>query len=196
MVAKTETFQDNFDDNSIDPTKWNNLDGSQIVETNYELEITNTLSTTFYEIQSVNQYDLTSSYVFVKLVVDNPALLYNDPSFLVFIDGDNYLVFLIESNVLYAQYYSGGTQHPVSNVAYNATNHKWLRMRESGGTTYWDTSPDGLTWTNFTSAGNPIVLTSVYISLGSGTYSVSGVTTARFDNLNTLGSAICAWIGQ
>lgn len=32
-------------------------------------------------------------------------------------------------------------------VTYDATAHAWLQIRETGGTVYWETSPDGHTWT-------------------------------------------------
>jgi hypothetical protein len=193
---KTEKLRDDFYDNSLDLGKWINYGGIQVVETNHELEITNTITAGYYYIDSLLAYNLTGSYVFVKLVVDNPALLYNDPSFLVFIDGDNYITYIIQENVLYAEYCVGGVPTLVNYDAYDATNHKWLRMRESGGTTYWDTSPDGLTWTNFTSAGNPIVFTNIYVELSSGAYAdTTGTTIARFSDLNIVEIPTC-WFGM
>lgn len=41
-MAKTETLQDDFNDNSLDTNKWINYGGDQVVETNQELEITTT----------------------------------------------------------------------------------------------------------------------------------------------------------
>jgi hypothetical protein len=32
-------------------------------------------------------------------------------------------------------------------LTYSAIDHRWLRMRESSGTFYWETSPDGVDWT-------------------------------------------------
>ena len=32
-------------------------------------------------------------------------------------------------------------------ITWNATTHRWLRLRETSGTVYWETSPDGETWT-------------------------------------------------
>lgn len=37
-------------------------------------------------------------------------------------------------------------------LPYDPIAHAWLRIRESGGTLYWDVSPDGSAWTNFLSA--------------------------------------------
>jgi hypothetical protein len=40
-------------------------------------------------------------------------------------------------------------------LTYNSTDHAWLRFRESAGTLYWDTSPDGVDWTNRRTATTP-----------------------------------------
>jgi hypothetical protein len=40
-------------------------------------------------------------------------------------------------------------------VTYNATTHKFLRLREDGTNVYWDTSPDGTTWTNQRTLATP-----------------------------------------
>lgn len=52
---------------------------------------------------------------------------------------------------------------------YNATTHRWIRIRETGGTIYWERSPDGLTWTALrTSTTTGYTLTGGYVELGSG----------------------------
>lgn len=79
----------------------------------------------------------------------------------------------------------GGTLVTYSNAgtsvigAYNATTHRWVRIREAAGTMYWDTSPDGVTWTQRRSeatAGH--ALSGGYIELGS-----ANVATF-YDNMN------------
>lgn len=40
-------------------------------------------------------------------------------------------------------------------VTYSATTHKFLRLREDGANVYWDTSPDGSTWTNQRTLATP-----------------------------------------
>lgn len=45
-------------------------------------------------------------------------------------------------------------------VTYSATTHKFLRLREDGTNVYWDTSPDGTTWTNRRTLATPAWVTS------------------------------------
>ncbi|MGW6481318.1 hypothetical protein ACWGDS_26055 [Streptomyces sp. NPDC055059] len=40
-------------------------------------------------------------------------------------------------------------------ITYDPVAHAWLRIRETGGALYWDTSPDGTTWTNRRTAPSP-----------------------------------------
>lgn len=44
-------------------------------------------------------------------------------------------------------------------LTYNATTHKFLRLREDGTNVYWDTSPDGATWTNRRTLATPAWVT-------------------------------------
>lgn len=69
---------------------------------------------------------------------------------------------------------------------YNATNHLWWRMRESGGTVYWDTSPDGLTWTNLGSVAHQLSVGSVALKLQAGHWNAADADgpNAIYDNLN------------
>jgi hypothetical protein len=41
-------------------------------------------------------------------------------------------------------------------LTYSPTDHAWLRFREDAGTLYWDTSPDGVDWTNRRTATTPV----------------------------------------
>lgn len=45
-------------------------------------------------------------------------------------------------------------------VTYSAVTHKFLRLREDGTNVYWDTSPDGTTWTNRRTLATPGWVTS------------------------------------
>lgn len=45
------------------------------------------------------------------------------------------------------------------NLTYDAAAHAWVRIRESGGSVYWDTSPDGTTWTTRKTAATPSWIT-------------------------------------
>jgi hypothetical protein len=80
-----------------------------------------------------------------------------------------------------------GVATQIASTAYVADNHRFLRIREASGTTYWDYSADGITWTNLTSQANPITMTALEVAIEAGTYaSEASDTSAKFDDFNTL----------
>jgi endoglucanase len=78
-------------------------------------------------------------------------------------------------------------------ITYSATTHAWVRLRESGGTVFWETSPDGTTWTNrrTTNAGTPTWMTATSNeSLFFLAHRNSGTTNfSEVDNVNVSGVA-------
>lgn len=74
-------------------------------------------------------------------------------------------------------------------IAYSAVTHLWLRLREDGTNVYWDTSPDGTTWTNRRTLATPAWVTAAVdtCALDLFCYRDAGVTDfAEYDNVNTL----------
>lgn len=74
-------------------------------------------------------------------------------------------------------------------LTYDAVNHLWLRLREDGTNVYWDTSPNGSTWTNRRTLATPAWVTAAVdqCALDLYAYRDAGVTDyAEYDNVNTL----------
>lgn len=74
-------------------------------------------------------------------------------------------------------------------ITYDATNHLWLRLREDGTNVYWDTSPNGSTWTNRRTLATPAWITAAVdtCAVDLFCYRDAGVTDfATYDNVNTL----------
>lgn len=70
-------------------------------------------------------------------------------------------------------------------ITYDATEHRWWRFRESQGTSYMETSPDGKTWTTQVNFKTPMFASNVRIKFGmSATGDVKTGSTSIFDNLN------------
>lgn len=83
------------------------------------------------------------------------------------LDDTRLLAFVIENGTLYARQVDGG---PASNVtaSFDPVAHRWLQISESGGTTKWETSPDGLTWSTLVSRTTPSWATTVRPVLSAG----------------------------
>lgn len=74
-------------------------------------------------------------------------------------------------------------------LTYSATDHKFLRISEDGANVYWDTSPDGSTWTNRRTLATPAwVTTSVdTCALDLSAHRDAGTADeAQYDMANTL----------
>ncbi|HTL37771.1 MAG TPA: hypothetical protein VL326_31785, partial [Kofleriaceae bacterium] len=66
--------------------------------------------------------------------------------------------------------------------------HRFWRIRQQGGTTYWDTSPDGINYLEQVSTANVFTPTTGTITFGAGTFtSVVNGGNARFESVNAKG---------
>jgi hypothetical protein len=68
-------------------------------------------------------------------------------------------------------------------IANDTTAQRHWRVRESAGTVFWETSPDGAAWTQRHSAPSPIDLSAMSVELAAGRYAGSGAVTVRFDQV-------------
>lgn len=184
-MALMQTLSDNFNDNSINTAIW---DADNATESGGQLSIS--LSTgqgTFNGLYSDSTYDLTASYAHVQLVsagslAVNTAELY--PVELYDATQSDYLYWALEyaSDELVA-YKIDGSLSELYRVAYNSSTHAWLRIREASGTIYFDSSTDGLNWTNRASTTVGFAVTALHGAMDA-TNPSSGSTTAVFDNWN------------
>ncbi|CAA9340754.1 MAG: Vanadium haloperoxidase [uncultured Gemmatimonadetes bacterium] len=84
-------------------------------------------------------------------------------------DHDNRVYIAAGDGYLFAAQVVGGAHTHLAIIPYDAWQHRWWRIRESGGTLYFEASPDGCGWSTVVSAPNPILLTQVMVGFGAGT---------------------------
>ena len=163
-MAKMATLQDPFTANALNAALWSSFTGGtstlsyseQGASANLPAVATSSDNGTIY---SNSTYDLTGSYLAAHITtVPNPATgAYANLQGQI--DGNNLVGWLIQSGTLAARYVVTGTITTLVSFPYSPSLHAFWRIRESGGTTFWDTSPDGTNWTNRASAANPITET-------------------------------------
>lgn len=184
-APKIETLTDNFNDNSINATIWNDDNAS---ETGGQMVVTaNTSTGTYNGIASDSRYDLTASSAFIELVnAGDTSLsfttyileLHNDTVDLYwgieYGATDEIVAYKSPDSVNYTEIYR---------ATYDSGIHKWFRIREASGTVYWDTSADGWNWTNRASDATGYDLTALNVFFGVEN-PASGSTTVTFDNFN------------
>lgn len=80
-----------------------------------------------------------------------------------------------------------GATAAYASLPYDAVMHRYWRIRESDGGTFWDTSADGTTWTSRLSAPTAVDVSAVFIELGAGHESPGPgqPVVTRYDHLNT-----------
>lgn len=83
-------------------------------------------------------------------------------------------------------------------LTYNAVDHLFLRLREDGTNVYWDTSPDGSTWTNRRTLATPawVVADANACALDMSSHRDAGTADyAEYDLVNTLSNG-AVWTGS
>ncbi|HYW13755.1 MAG TPA: hypothetical protein VE871_17465, partial [Longimicrobium sp.] len=199
-MAKAHTLVDNFNDDTTNATLWVVGDNptpaaGRIREVNGRLEIRPEPSAAgsnldFYE--SATTYDLTASQVMVE-VVEALSRSVGTTTFLsARINATNEIYLAIENGgMLVAISEVGGVATVQESIPYDDRLHRWLRLRERGGFTYWETSADGTEWVTVARAPNPITLTAVKLATGAGTYqAVAYPGFAVLDNFNVQNTAL------
>lgn len=142
-------------------------------------------------LSSTSTYNLTGSYFFARVL----PYIYTDSetALQLYLDANDTIAFAYSGGDIAATVVQGGvvTQSPF--VAYNAVNHAWWRIREASGVLYFDTAPDGATWTNFWSTPYTMTVTALYAGAYTGVYSPGTVTgTAYLTDVNVVPAAAAA----
>lgn len=188
-INAADTFSDNFDDNALDLHNWENWGGAQVVETGQQLVVTIPNATAdYYGLETTHDFDFTGSRGFVEVVsISDVTPDELEVEFQCIFDADNRVFFVIGGSTLIAYEEVAGVTTNLVSDTYSATDHKWLQIRESGGTTFWEVSPDGQAgnWTTFHSKATPITMTSNYYNVDAGCWDTShGEVVVTFDNFN------------
>lgn len=188
-LPKMSTFVDDF--TTQDTTKWggwsanNTVTGgrAQLVVTNgYESIYTNA------------RYDLTGSAA--QIEVPQAPNLGNGTTgafFILHATGTVRLLIGYESGNLVTGWTNAAGADDKTGIPYDAVAHRFWRIREAAGTTYWETAPDGTTWTVRRTLADPIPSTALDVILNAGYYGTeSAPGVALFDNVNTVPVSVAA----
>jgi hypothetical protein len=167
-MAKAHTLSDNFNDNATDTSKWTTFGYASEVNQRLELRIGGLSKSASGYVSNV-AYELTGSSFKVQVTQTLRPVLGARTFLRAFVTEDvDEVGFLVENGTLYCGQTVAGTRTPLACAPYEPAQHRWWRLREDGGTTYWETSGDGKRWHVLFSKANPIPLTQVKLSFGAG----------------------------
>jgi hypothetical protein len=190
-----DTFYDNFDDNSINSSLWatGSFDVNDplvtVNETGGQLVITPRASQTnqhYNGLISSRTYNFAQGIIFVEVVESTRNQAH---TMLMFgADGGNRVIMNTENSSLNMSLVIGGSRIGAISIPYDAAAHRWWRIRHvaSGDTIRFDTSPDGIAWTQRHSiARGALNISAGKVNLSAGTWN-SQATPGRavFDNLS------------
>ena len=187
---KMSTLQDSFPGTSVNATLWNSFpsSGGSVSVSGGLLSLTDTASTAAFSVlQSVSTYDLTSSYLYVQLASAGTQATNTLALMKMQVDANTSVQILVQNGTIAAQHQVTGAYGALlGSQTYSAATHKWLRIRESGGTLFYEYSADGNTWSTLYSEANPFPLVSLQVSLQEGsTGTTDPVATSQWANVNT-----------
>jgi hypothetical protein len=190
LLANGDIFKDQF--GFEDDLLWTGF-GTHVVVGSGVLTLTPQLGYSGSILTSVESFDAaandTDFLVEVPTAVSNTALMH----FRVFsvADSTDYWEIVKTGANLDFQEFDNGANVSVTTVTYNGTTHRWWRIRLNGSTITWDTSPNGIDWTqqkSKTSAGGSLADVRVAFYAGY-TGSEPSPGTAVFDNFNAASAA-------
>ena len=187
-MAKAHTLVDTFNDDVLDTGRWAVTGtATEVREVNQRVELRppGNTAAAYVSYHSVALYDLTDSEAMVELVQPLRPAAGALAFFSIIKDSSNKLNIEVAGANLAAWQRCGGTDAYLAQVPYEPGRHRWLRVRERAGRTWWETSADGEEWEVLHSAANPFALTAVKLQIGAGTHTaVPSPGVAVWDNFN------------
>jgi hypothetical protein len=141
--------------------------------------------------KSVTAYDLTDSYVLVQLAdIGTRQTGWSAILTIIGSGSSNELrMYYSDEYGIVAQVFNGGSQVFIGQyITFDDAVHKWMRIRETAGTLYFESSANGVNWTGLYSTATSVIswsLTSVNVML-SAARSASNASNgySSFDNFN------------
>ena len=133
---------------------------------------------------SACKYDLTGQRVFVTADTVPRLGTRTDMYLAVGSQADAFGINVTSGNTQ-AYRIKGANYTQFASVAYSSINHKVWQIRESGGTVFYEVSPDGVTFTPLYSAAPPFAVTAVQLLLFADEFTSTNTPgTATFSKLD------------
>lgn len=146
------------------------------------------------EIEAQQRYTAVGSGAFVQAVITQVADVNAEAGMTVYQDEQgNQLQLMVINGNLIAGYIQRGTGVTVATIAYDSAAMKWLQIRESAGTIFWEYSSTGApgSWTTLGSMDSPMDVSLVRTSiLAFNAVSSATAETGVFSSFNIAPAAV------
>lgn len=165
---------DDFADGSVDTAQWSQFAFGSVVGAEgagtYTFSV-DTSGTGGASLFTRSRYDITGD-VFASELIDagtqQPGLQAYPAEFQI--DSNNRIFISVSNGFIGAWQTVAGVTANHGFTAYVPADHRWFRLRESAGVTYWEVGADGITWSTLASAANPIPTTDVVMLIATDTF--------------------------
>jgi len=191
--APLKTLFDDFNDNTIDTLIWPNSYGTRS-ETGGRARVS--VDTSYNAFSSSKGYDLTGSEIVLQVypptMGDGASEAWAQVLIKSVTDGtDLGFEFRISSGEIIPFKRVGYFDAEAPAYTYNATNHRWVRIKESGGNVTFDVSPDGHAWTNLRTVTTPSYADDGDLEVQLAGHRADGTNNyVEFDNVNNPGNQL------
>lgn len=186
MALPIANLFDDFNDGVIDTAKWTVVSGTW-TEPSGSLCVL--MPSGGSALNSADVWSLRQSSAFLEIVsIANGAGAASGATIYRLInsaDSNDYVQFIIDppSGNLFMQYVENAVVQSSATITYNATTMRWLRFRHINDLVYFETSPDGTTWTPRLTSAEPAWVDSVRVLLFAAQSGGAAITKC-FDNFN------------
>jgi hypothetical protein len=187
-MAKAHEARDTFNEPGINWNLWGAYGNAQEINGRVETRPDPWTPWSFAGYYSTTLYDLHQSAVTVEVaqILSAPYQAYTYLELKSqWGEADKVWIAAGDGNV-YAEQQVGYARTNLLTIPYDAYMHRWWRIRESGGSVFFETSPDGCGWTTQVAVADPFPLNTMMIGFGTGTYDLADADPGAgvFDNLN------------
>jgi hypothetical protein len=169
---------DDFADNSVNGALWTqfnfgNATGSE-TGGQFQVDITSG-GTGVAQLLSQSRYDLTGGFFAAELTdagVQEAGL--QAYAVMAQLDSNNQVYITVANGFIGSIQNVAGSVTGLDFTAYDSALHRWFRVREADGDTFWEVSANGVFWTTLFTTANPIALDDVTLIIAADTFLALG----------------------
>mgnify|MGYP003604011014 CR=1 FL=1 len=173
----TVLFSDNFNSNSL--AAWTVTSGT--TASGGQLRIPHSLSYSAAEVTA--KYNMADARFVAHLINPETASPYETYMY-VSLDAQNLAVMILSGSMI-ARVVNAGVTTQVSLGAYS-TSRQWWQIREAAGIFYFETSPDGITWTTLGQAAHSWAPSACTLYFNASQWQAAAAMTLVVDDVSVL----------